>query len=444
MAEVTFPEELGGGGLVVTDDANPDTGLAAGGHRLRFVPALAGAVAMARTAAQKAALAQELANQTSDDRRQTGEDRTATHAAAEATSADREQTGLDRQATAGDAVATKADRKQTALDRTANDENAQATAADRKQTGLDRTATSEAAEATAADRKQTGLDRTTTGENVVATAADRQQTGLDREASAGSARAAAAIVDMLQIAFRGQRTGVEIIAHRGFKSVSIQNTLLALTTCIDGGADSLEFDVQMTMDGVPVLFHDNEMSPLTSGADSIAEHTWDWISGKRYLQADDTAYDGVGIPALAEVLAYIQHTQCRFYPEIKNYRTPADIDAYVSAIQGARLSALCCWQSFTPSDLERVRELDASCEVGFLSSSTDQASLEALADQASQHLPASLLLKTTSVSTQPGIVAYARARGVDVGVWTLDTRAQRQQMERLGVTRLMCDRNVRG
>ncbi|OLO06647.1 hypothetical protein BTW08_15945 [Salinicola sp. MH3R3-1] len=226
--------------------------------------------------------------------------------------------------------------------------------------------------------------------------------------------------------------------------MSIQNTLLALTTCIDGGADSLEFDVQMTMDGVPVLFHDNEMSALTSGAGSIAEHTWDWIRGKRYLLADDTAYDGVGIPALAEVLAYIQHTQCRFYPEIKNYRTPADIDAYVSAIQEAGLSALCCWQSFIPSDLERVRELDASCEVGFLSSSADQASLEALADQASQHLPASLLLKTTSVSTQPGIVGYARARGVDVGVWTVDMRAQRQQMERLGVTRLMCDLNVRG
>ena len=41
MASVTFPPEVGGSGLTVTDDANPTTGLANGGHRARFVPALA-------------------------------------------------------------------------------------------------------------------------------------------------------------------------------------------------------------------------------------------------------------------------------------------------------------------------------------------------------------------------------------------------------------------
>ena len=40
MASVTFPTSLGGDGSTVTDDANPSTGLANGGHRTRFVPAL--------------------------------------------------------------------------------------------------------------------------------------------------------------------------------------------------------------------------------------------------------------------------------------------------------------------------------------------------------------------------------------------------------------------
>lgn len=47
MASVTFPPEVGGNGLTVTDDANPTTGLANGGHRARFVPALAQVVAVA-------------------------------------------------------------------------------------------------------------------------------------------------------------------------------------------------------------------------------------------------------------------------------------------------------------------------------------------------------------------------------------------------------------
>lgn len=54
MASVTFPTEFGGDGNTYTDDANPTTGLANVGHRLRFVPCLAGAVDMAAWAKQQA------------------------------------------------------------------------------------------------------------------------------------------------------------------------------------------------------------------------------------------------------------------------------------------------------------------------------------------------------------------------------------------------------
>lgn len=47
MASVTFPPSLGGDGSTVTDDSNPTTGLANGGHRTRFIPALSQLVAVA-------------------------------------------------------------------------------------------------------------------------------------------------------------------------------------------------------------------------------------------------------------------------------------------------------------------------------------------------------------------------------------------------------------
>ena len=50
MATVTFPPAVGGDGSTVTDDANPSTGLANGGHRTRFVPSLAQVVAVAGSA----------------------------------------------------------------------------------------------------------------------------------------------------------------------------------------------------------------------------------------------------------------------------------------------------------------------------------------------------------------------------------------------------------
>lgn len=55
MTAVTFPLALGGDGSIVTDDSSPITGLANGGHRTRFVPALAQVVAVANGAVSQSA-----------------------------------------------------------------------------------------------------------------------------------------------------------------------------------------------------------------------------------------------------------------------------------------------------------------------------------------------------------------------------------------------------
>lgn len=54
MSSVTFSTAVGGDGSTVTDDSNPTTGLANGGHRTRFVPALAQTVAVAANTVNKA------------------------------------------------------------------------------------------------------------------------------------------------------------------------------------------------------------------------------------------------------------------------------------------------------------------------------------------------------------------------------------------------------
>lgn len=59
MASVYFDPAVGGDGSTVTDDANPTTGLANGGHRARFVPALAQVVAVAENTVEQAAIAVE-------------------------------------------------------------------------------------------------------------------------------------------------------------------------------------------------------------------------------------------------------------------------------------------------------------------------------------------------------------------------------------------------
>ncbi|MDO4572863.1 MAG: glycerophosphodiester phosphodiesterase [Clostridia bacterium] len=58
------------------------------------------------------------------------------------------------------------------------------------------------------------------------------------------------------------------IAHRGFSSRYPENTMPAFEKAAEIGADGAEFDVQLTKDGVPVIFHDESLKRIT-GCDAL-------------------------------------------------------------------------------------------------------------------------------------------------------------------------------
>ncbi|MGG7036450.1 MAG: glycerophosphodiester phosphodiesterase family protein, partial [Flavobacterium sp.] len=46
------------------------------------------------------------------------------------------------------------------------------------------------------------------------------------------------------------------IGHRGAKGYIAENTLLSFQKAIELGADMVELDVQLSMDNIPVVIHD--------------------------------------------------------------------------------------------------------------------------------------------------------------------------------------------
>jgi glycerophosphoryl diester phosphodiesterase len=58
-------------------------------------------------------------------------------------------------------------------------------------------------------------------------------------------------------------TPARIIAHRGARSLAPENTRAAATVARHLGAHAWETDVQITRDGVPVLFHDQDLLRCT-------------------------------------------------------------------------------------------------------------------------------------------------------------------------------------
>ncbi|MFJ4189279.1 glycerophosphodiester phosphodiesterase family protein [Kitasatospora sp. NPDC089509] len=64
-----------------------------------------------------------------------------------------------------------------------------------------------------------------------------------------------------------------VIAHRGGAGEAPENTMAAVHTALDAGADLLWLSVQFSADRVPVLHRPSRLEELTDGTGTVGEHT---------------------------------------------------------------------------------------------------------------------------------------------------------------------------
>ncbi|MEX3745566.1 glycerophosphoryl diester phosphodiesterase membrane domain-containing protein [Lysinibacillus xylanilyticus] len=65
----------------------------------------------------------------------------------------------------------------------------------------------------------------------------------------------------------------KIIAHRGYTTGNVENTISGLVSAASAGADLIEIDIQQTADGEFVVFHDRTLRRLTGKNGAIANMT---------------------------------------------------------------------------------------------------------------------------------------------------------------------------
>jgi glycerophosphoryl diester phosphodiesterase len=94
------------------------------------------------------------------------------------------------------------------------------------------------------------------------------------------------------------------IAHRGLPELYPENTLLSIEQAIRAGAKAVEFDIQMTMDRVPILFHDTTLGRMTGKAGLVMKKTWEQLREYHASCPDRFArtYTQVAIASLAEAI----------------------------------------------------------------------------------------------------------------------------------------------
>jgi len=94
-----------------------------------------------------------------------------------------------------------------------------------------------------------------------------------------------------------------IIGHRGAAALAPENTLASFRAAAALGCRMVEFDVRLSADGVPVVFHDATLDRTTDGAGPVAARTLTDLKRLDSGRWFSPAFAGEPIPTLAETLA---------------------------------------------------------------------------------------------------------------------------------------------
>ncbi|WP_105617165.1 glycerophosphodiester phosphodiesterase [Vallitalea okinawensis] len=97
---------------------------------------------------------------------------------------------------------------------------------------------------------------------------------------------------------------VDITAHRGASVQAPENTLAALQSAIDQGADYAEIDVQLTKDGHAILLHDKKLSRTTGVDQKPSDLTLKEIKTLDAGSWFSSEYHGEPIPTLEEAILF--------------------------------------------------------------------------------------------------------------------------------------------
>ncbi|GLQ06628.1 glycerophosphoryl diester phosphodiesterase [Sneathiella chinensis] len=93
-----------------------------------------------------------------------------------------------------------------------------------------------------------------------------------------------------------------IIGHRGARGLAPENTLVSFRKAAEVGTKSIEIDVTLTADGVPVIHHDMDVKRCTDGSGPILLKTFEEIRDLDAGSWFSDQYRGVRIPTLEETL----------------------------------------------------------------------------------------------------------------------------------------------
>lgn len=218
----------------------------------------------------------------------------------------------------------------------------------------------------------------------------------------------------------GQRSAMQAsdrpmlrLAHRGDTRAAPENTVGALLAAMDvPGCDGVEFDVRLSMDGVPVLLHDKTLERVQGRPGRVDGMTAVELSA-------------AGVPALAEVLAALP-ARAFLNAELKG---DDHDEATATTLRAARGEAgeNAVISSFEPATLVAMAAHLPGWKRWLIARDLGPATISLALELGCVGVSAKLS------AVKPASVRAARAAGLDVVAWSVRRHDTFDRLTRLGV-----------
>lgn len=225
----------------------------------------------------------------------------------------------------------------------------------------------------------------------------------------------------------------KIFAHRGCPREAPENTLPAFAAAIAAGADGVEFDVQLSRDGEPVVIHDETLERTTDGRGWVKDHSADDLAGLT-AAARHRGFAGVGVPRLTDVLALLAPSGLQVNIELKNSVVdyPGLEQVVLEAVAAAGLEERVVLSSFSVDSVRRLVGL-TDLEVAWVYSRPPLRPIAAAAELGVR------AIHPSRRAISRWLVGRAHRRGLAVRPWIVNNPQWLRWMFNLGVDALFTD-----
>lgn len=237
---------------------------------------------------------------------------------------------------------------------------------------------------------------------------------------------------------------LEIIAHRGFSAIAPENTKAAFTEAIRHGADSIEFDVQLCSDGIPVVFHDLNLDRTTTVRGKLRNKNLEYL---KQLDAGiwwGEKFAGEKILTLIEALKILKEVPQFLYFDVKLYDEWSDVEVknFVDILINSGVQEKAVITSFNDRFLDRVRQLSDNLTFSRLVST--ESNYETQLAKAVEMGDRLISSEYQMLLDNRALIENARSQGVDIVAWTVDNRHHLQHLVEMGVTRIITNSLIGG